>query len=657
MDARKAELERKRAKLAELRAARESRRKALEAAQSRDLSTGRSDVEDLVHRLVGSRSSSSSTAASSSGSSDQASGSSPTSGSPSGKRYDPHRLSTSSLLSDMSDNTTTTSSGGHGYTSIPQGGRSIPEFTAVDTVIFDIPPKDRVMYSKEAQTTEDFWERPDPEETEREIQARIQAELDRDAEERRAAQEEDRRRKQAEEAAAIRELTEEEAEAVIRSDHFIEFVDQSARLIERALNEEYDFLTDYTLLQEEDADMDSGSQVKLVADFYDERLCRNRSVMDISWSQKHPELCVAAYNKNPMALDETDGLVLVWNTHLRERPEFTFHSPSDVLTAQFSPFHPNLIIGGTYAGQILLWDTRARALPVLKTPLSSVGHTHPIYAMDVVGTQNAHNLISASTDGLVCSWQLDMLAQPQETLELLHQSHPRTDEVAVMSMGFPDNETTTFWVGTEEGCIYQANRYDRAGNKAGIHPHEVYRGHHGSITGLHFHPLVGPIDFSDLYLTSSVDWTVKLWRSSSVSKSSGGNASSSTASGVADDSVYDVAWSPTHPALFASVDGTGRLDLWNLNQDTEAPIVSTLVGEGKVRALNKLSWDKEGRRVATGGLGSHVWVYDLGTELATPRAEEWSLLQKTLSDMALSPSRDQASHLNVGPGGPGGMGR
>lgn len=109
------------------------------------------------------------------------------------------------------------------------------------------------MYSKEAQTTEDFWERPDPEETEREIQARIQAELDRDAEERRAAQEEDRRRKQAEEAAAIRELTEEEAEAVIRSDHFIEFVDQSARLIERALNEEYDFLTDYTLLQEEDA--------------------------------------------------------------------------------------------------------------------------------------------------------------------------------------------------------------------------------------------------------------------------------------------------------------------------------------------------------------------------------------------------------------------
>lgn len=28
-------------------------------------------------------------------------------------------------------------------------------------------------------------------------------------------------------------------------------------------------------------------------------------------------------------------------------------------------------------------------------------------------------------------------------------------------------------------------------------------------------------------------------------------------------------WSPTHPALFACVDGVGHLDLWNLNNDTE----------------------------------------------------------------------------------------
>lgn len=41
-------------------------------------------------------------------------------------------------------------------------------------------------------------------------------------------------------------------------------------------------------------------------------------------------------------------------------------------------------------------------------------------------------------------------------------------------------------------------------------------------------------------------------------------------------------WSPVHPALFACVDGMGRLDLWNLNNDTE-------VGEGEPRARREPS--------------------------------------------------------------------
>ncbi|KAK2096299.1 hypothetical protein P7K49_025333 [Saguinus oedipus] len=56
------------------------------------------------------------------------------------------------------------------------------------------------------------------------------------------------------------------------------------------------------------------------------------------------------------------------------------------------------------------------------------------------------------------------------------------------------------------------------------------------------------------------------------------------------DYVYDVMWSPVHPALFACVDGMGRLDLWNLNNDTETfqlqqgcrpPFLTTLKGIGR----------------------------------------------------------------------------
>lgn len=310
-----------------------------------------------------------------------------------------------------------------------------------------------------------------------------------------------------------------------------------------------------------------------------------------------------------MAVNEPDGIACVWNLHLKERPEFVFHaqvrlssfasrfllsgSPdtsllqqSDVLSVCFTPFHPNIVAGGTYSGQILLWDTRSRhPSPVHKSPLSATGHTHPIYSLDMIGTQNAHNLVSASTDGTVCAWGVDRLAEPEEVLELLHPAHNKTDEVSVTSLGFPDSDTKTFWVGTEEGNVYAANRHDLGGLKRGLVQTETYRGHSGPVTSIDFHPLAGAVDLSDLFLTSGVDWTVKLWKrgaagTSTAATEAGGAAptNKSTAAKMvspilsfegADDYVYDARWHPHHPALFGTVDGAGKFDLWNLNEDTE----------------------------------------------------------------------------------------
>ena len=76
---------------------------------------------------------------------------------------------------------------------------------------------------------------------------------------------------------------------------------------------------------------------------------------------------------------------------------------------------------------------------------------HPVYCLSVVGTQNAHNLISVSTDGRLCSWNLDMLSQPQETLELQHkQSKP----IAVTCLAFPQGDVNNFIVGSEDGSVY-----------------------------------------------------------------------------------------------------------------------------------------------------------------------------------------------------------
>lgn len=68
--------------------------------------------------------------------------------------------------------------------------------------------------------------------------------------------------------------------------------------------------------------------------------------------------------------------------------------------------------------------------------------------------------------------------------------------------------------------------------------------------------------------------------------------------------------SPNHPAIFATVDGSGSLDLWNLNEDTEVPIIKTPVGSG--RALNCLAWSNDGRKILTGDSAGSLYIYDTG---------------------------------------------
>ncbi|KAJ2083937.1 hypothetical protein GGI01_000660 [Coemansia sp. RSA 376] len=641
MDHRKEELEKKRAKLAELRRQREERKRVTMQTHDQPTATGSKtnsqDIDDLVDSLVGDRvrAPASPLSTGTPGMSREASGIgrdrsisvATSAGTQLGSPVS--RAMTPGTLSSAIGSTFAPAPGGSTFVS-----RTLPEFKTCDFVIFDFPPKERVVYNKEVQTADGGSSMPDGSSllTEEEIERRVR-ELREGDERARAAKEEERARREAEAKAReseIKRLTDEQRASILESSDFAAFVDQKSRVMERALDEDYDFMVDYTLAATHEAEESGGEKMKLALSFQDDKVSRNRSVMDLAWSNRFPELVVAAYNRNPMAPNEPDGIVAVWNTHLRERPEFVFHAPSDVLRVSFSDFNPNIVVGGAYSGQILLWDTRAKAQPVLKTPLTAGGHTHPIYSLKVVGSTNAHQLISASTDGLVCSWQLDMLAQPQETIELTHPTHLRTDEVSVTSMDFADNETTAFVVGTAEGVAYQVNRYDRAGSKAGLNGFDSYRAHTAPINSLNFHPPIAS-DFADLFLTTSSDWTTRLWRARPAAKPASTIPSDIRPLHVFDafeDYVYDARWSPVHPSVFASADGTGRLALWNLNQDMELPVQSV----NSPRALNKLAWDRPGRRIAAGGADGVVYIYDVG-DLSVPRPEDHAQFARTIGEM------------------------
>ncbi|XP_052454867.1 cytoplasmic dynein 1 intermediate chain 2 isoform X7 [Carassius gibelio] len=471
----------------------------------------------------------------------------------------------------------------------------------------DFPPKELVSYTKETQTPTQTDHKDDEEEEDDLVLTQPVLE-----------HQEEKDSQKEEEEVLPHDLTEEQKQQILHSEEFVTFFDHSSRIVERALSEQVDVFFDYSgrALQDKEGESQAGATLSLNRQFADERWSKHRVVTCLDWSPQYPELLAASYSSNEDAPHEPEGVALVWNMKYKKTtPEYVFHCQSAVMSAAFAQFHPNLLVGGTYSGQIVLWDNRSnKRTPVQRTPLSASAHTHPVYCVNVVGTQNAHNLISISTDGKMCSWSLDMLTSPQDSLELVFK---QSKSVAVTSMSFPLGDVNNFVVGSEDGSVYSACRH---GSKAGIS--EMFEGHHGPITGLDCHTAAGPVDFSHLFVTSSFDWTVKLWSTKNNKPLYSFEDNS--------DYVYDVMWSPTHPALFACVDGVGHLDLWNLNNETEVPTASATV-EGSP-ALNRVRWTHSGREVAVGDSEGRVHIYDVG-EISVARQDEWTRFVLTLTEI------------------------
>lgn len=442
------------------------------------------------------------------------------------------------------------------------------------------------------------------------------------------------------------------------------FLSQSTRIVERALDEPYDILTDYTHVPAAGARDESA--LRHAATLHTAAL-DGRAVAALDWSTKHPELLVAGYTRarTPLAADDYDGIAAVWNVHAPQRPEFTFRAPTDVLAVLASPFHPHLFVGGTYSGQVLLWDTRHRGTPVQRSPLAfapgaAQGHAAPVYSLALPGTASAHELVSASTDGTVCTWALDMLGRPLDVLTLTNPQHPRSPDVSIAALGVLPHDTQRMCIGTTEGNIFAAQRTDRAGARAGLALDHVYVGHSAPVTRVAFHPAGAhaPLDLGDLFLSSSMDWSSALWRV-------GGGASSTPApfhyphadariatstrtnplafrAGTAAwtphaplarfeselDYVMDVQWHPTHPALFAHVDAAGRLDVYNLARGAERPALRTQLPTG----LNRVSWERADlpTRIASGAFDGCIHIHQLAEGVVRAQEGDWKAMGRWL---------------------------
>ena len=508
MDRRKEELELKRQKLAELRKAREDRKAALDkrpgTSGTSPTTTGvpdgsaKKEVDDLIVSLIGE---------------------SPT-----------------VATSNDTDAQLVGSSAGRHFNRDDFVKSAMDRLKSSETFTFSLAPKTLICYDKEVQTSALLSDASNENAEPRVETVDISPAAMKEIEERlriKILQEETERIRNAQKNEAnssikdakdplVIEMPIEERDSIMMSSEFHTFIEKSSKIMEKIISSDANsdlIYKDYGAKDSAllDSTGEDGQKMTIARSFYDETYCKNTTISCTQWSSKFPEFCLAAYNPS-VAYGGEPSRVLVWNMLMEARPEFVFESQSPVTTATFCDNQPYLIYGGCQSGQILLWDIRSNKMtPVLKSAVDArSGHAHPISSLSLIGTQNLYQLISCSKDGKMCSWQLDMLAKPVESLDLLRtatSSHSsRTDEVIVNDFEFFPQDPSTFMVGFEDGNLAQSFRYDKAGSKAGINPMETYVGHTGPVSTMNFNKSFRPNDHQWLLLTSGFDWTVKLWK-------------------------------------------------------------------------------------------------------------------------------------------------
>ena len=412
-------------------------------------------------------------------------------------------------------------------------------------------------------------------------------------------------------------------------DEINDFLKCKKKYMERAINEKdiYNmFINDDYVYP--NSLPDSNDLIHPLLEFYDES-CDKKTVTSLEWSLKYPELLLSCYSRrtDDFNANQKNGLIYIWSLAIRKVPEFTFTCQPEITSAIFHPYNPQLVLGGTHTGQVMIWDTRGKQNAVNKTPLGLGGgqsgiktHTSDIICLGVIGSTNSSHIISLS-NGAICLWSMNNLSAPVKRIELKTQGKKESEDLSemnILSMGMQQYETNNLLIGSDDNNIYQISLNEDNSRNIILN---TYKGHEGPIYSVDFHPAdyYNTCNFSNLFATSSADWTTKIWSKQSCFPLF--TIESST------NYVYCSKWSPTNASVMAMGDGNGYLDIMDFNKDIETPKLHCKLGN---EALNKICWTEDGKRITVGDSSGKVQLFALDKEIYMSDGENSKRFEKLI---------------------------
>ncbi|KAI3368543.1 hypothetical protein L3Q82_025551 [Scortum barcoo] len=190
-----------------------------------------------------------------------------------------------------------------------------------------------------------------------------------------------------------RELSEEEKKNDLQSENLKEFLNSVTPRVLFALQQEEimnvftdDFKAFGTAAEDDDWYGHFSEDLMLYQAFTDQQYTKNKKISSINW---HPTIygviAVALMDKKEEQLDQSTtyndrpSFIVFYSFSHPSKAQLLLEFPDDICAFEFCPSDPNIIIGGSMNGQVVLWDISAHV-------------TH------LQGTQPSGEKVSVNTD-------------------------------------------------------------------------------------------------------------------------------------------------------------------------------------------------------------------------------------------------------------------
>lgn len=394
-------------------------------------------------------------------------------------------------------------------------------------------------------------------------------------------------------------------------------------------------------------DVNLGEENKTVTNkhtlFYPE-LVNNLEVTGLSWNSTG-SVIAASYGR----YDHEDwcthkSALCTWNLDRRtlevNKPDTVLDLSCCLMCIAYHPQKPGLIVGGTFNGEVLVWDlSREDDILVATSGIGDDSHREPVskvqWVKDPDSKSAKYKIVSVSSDGKILLWQRNAKKQKLKLADgfiLLTESLPRhlrvktkrgDQEMGVTCISFNPLDETTFLIGSESGGIFKCST-NTHGTPAGRELVSSvplsspvtfsFSPHHGPVYSINSSPY-----HRNLFISCGTDNTARIYSLLQMQPV----LTLEPNAGY----LYSAKWSPVRPLVVVLATESGQLLIYDLKQSRVSPIIKLNSSE-RSRPLYSVQFNHNRPLLATAGAEGQIKIWQLSSDLTSPEANENDILEE-----------------------------